>query len=883
MSDPCLIAPGVVRIFPSILLDAKNARNLSLSESRRGFILPLALALLVAIAILAFSYNFQAREEAFRVHRLYWNELLTKSAEGVAEEAFAWFFANPGNELIAYLGKRPGGRSSLSLLGKLEFPRELEEFRITLGECTLSVVCESPFFEPANGSNGFPSGFSAKDEGYIFPDAKEMTAMLKVEVEVFCYSRHFSRRYEVLRELRSISLLPAPFSQFTLFVKNKLPCRDGDPNHFKMKLGAVNWLEYLGYGDEVNHLGNPMILIHSPQDKWNERPIISGNNTVAPTFDRSVDLLRRGWVFLGGADLSASVDASRNEPFQAWFFNILAGHTTHGQISTLPVHRYFGELWMLSTYQTMVYHTKMPGLQARGIPPTPNLFSSPPFSEDMLGKAFQGCLLHVSQFPYWSAYGVEAANYQDRSLFGYKYYFDEILNPKHKDEPIDGSLLRPFGDLFPDPGNRAQVIDRRSPTPLLGPTFFRSRNLSYIWQMSDYYIDKLNSEEELKDSIFHQPSPDQNTLKMSIPYFPIIGNTLDPALPILGARFPDDPSKTVTEPLPPDRKFAGVQWQIDHVLGTLANYKTFMSKPITGLPAQIFELILQNNLADEPAPTGWYPAPKYLKTIPGTVDCLDLNGATVEDTATDFFFKADGRAFAGNQVLLKDEDGNRLAGGNLSAIWPFSPSTTLADGRFNCTKFDLRQKTTYLVKTPAEFFDRFVVKETPDQWILDLKGGVVTVCGGDLKLVGPPSTGRLLYREGGMLIVNDGELQLAGSLVREPPGATGIPLTLATAANGRHIWLSPKVEIHAYLISSGTLKRGDGAGTGYRIQGGAAVRYLDFRDSPDSIFLGHPSEAGERSDISWDPDFNLFSPEAQFHARRFLLGPRKSFWKSEPL
>jgi len=193
----------------------------------------------------------------------------------------------------------------------------------------------------------------------------------------------------------------------------------------------------------------------------------------------------------------------------------------------------------------------------------------------------------------------------------------------------------------------------------------------------------------------------------------------------------------------------------------------------------------------------------------------------------------------------------------------------------------LRQKTTHVVTDDSEFKRRFIIR-TPDKLFLDLNGAVVTVMEGDLNIGEPGKT--VVYKDGGMIIVNSGELKIYSSIVRDKADAIGIPLTLATAKNNRNIRLISGSRIDAYLVSSGTLRRINSSKNGLRIFGGVAVKYLDFsKDQNDeSIFYGTPSDNDSRNRIVWNPDFDITSSEARRRAYRFLLGPTKSYWTSEP-
>ncbi len=291
-----------------------------------------------------------------------------------------------------------------------------------------------------------------------------------------------------------------------------------------------------------------------------------------------------------------------------------------------------------------------------------------------------------------------------------------------------------------------------------------------------------------------------------------------------------------------------------------------------------FDQILQDNMAGVANPSGWIPPTHALADLPPTLQAVDDSGADTADTVAGFFFTDTGRGPSGNRLALKDTAGRRLAVGYLGALWPFSGAGMPAAGPVVFAEFDLRQKTTHLVGSPAEFAARFL-RPQGGRTVLDLQGGIVTVRGGDLTLGG--AGGPLTYREGGMLIVEDGRLLLGSSLTREASAQPPAPLTLATAKAGKDIVFAGATVVEAFLISSGTLKRT--AGNGIRVRGGAAVRTLDFRESAaDSLFRGHPAAADERNTIVWDPVFNIFDPATRRAAVRLHLGGRRSYWRSDP-
>jgi len=524
----------------------------------------------------------------------------------------------------------------------------------------------------------------------------------------------------------------------------------------------------------------------------------------------------------------------------------------------------------------------MPALAAMN-PPVPAVNpATPPFDGDA-GHPFLGWLVYVKRLGYFSGTQAAMDSFGLGSLLR-SYYQD----PDHLNELEHGSLILPMGSEFPISGS--QIADCRSPTVVLGPTGVRMIQAGYISQMDQTADSAITAGTDIVTALESQAVNDKPQEAIT-PYFPILGNALVPGKPdsvgwanylIWGATS----EKGVTNPAAfPNRDWAAVNWNIlRDVLGGGTTPPTplyiglVMCKPILMHTMIAYEQIMQNNMSAVANPAGWMPTVPTMTTLPATLQPVDDTGADVNDTVESFFHTDSGRGLSGNRLALKDSAGRRLAVGYLGAIWPFSNAAINGSAPLVFTDFDLRQKTTHLIGSPAEFASRFIRQEN-GKAILDLQGGIITVLGGDVTISG--RGGPVQYREGGMLIVDDGNLILPSSIQRDPGATPPAPLTLATAKSGKSIVFAGSASIEAFLISSGTLKKT--AGTGIRIKGGVAVRSLDFSESAtDSLFKGHPATVGERNTIVWDPVFNVFNPDIRKLGMRFHLGARRSYWKTEP-
>jgi len=604
--------------------------------------LPMVMSLVVVVTTLAFLYYQRAREESWRVHRLFYNDLLTKAAEGLAESAFAWFQANPSNPII--LGVLNNQTLPIvNLKGILPAEIEFAKRNVGVNSFKLSLICVEKYMSGKNGINGFPEVFSSENDGYFFPDNREVYGLLKVEVEVFAEFRKFSRKYEALRELRCISLLPSFFGKFTLFVQNKKPLLNGDPNQMKVRIGT-NLNDFAGHACYLAPINNPLVLVHSPMemDRIVGRDELVDENSVAPTWKdpEQFRLDNRGWTFLGPVDANSAVSSYANYPFRLWGLNTVNGRVNAARTKSQVGATYFAQGFMMTTYSELFYHTSMPTLNSKGIPPSPTIFENPPFSEDPDGIPFRGTIMTLSRGGYSSTYNLRPDFMEIPRVF--LNYFSPTRNPKCSKEPVDPSLLHIFGDLYPLPGQESsKICDQRSPTLVFGNVTIRLLQRSWMRQMGEIIHqwivnNELDIVSRIRDLAGHERGKNH-----PIPYFPFKNSSPDSAYTVPFNEFSNEIEwKQNSEIFRTNRHYAAVNYFITDIIGQGKMFENLMSKIIQIIPMHIVEIILQNNMAEETAPSGWVPKPKYLKNIPSIIQPLEPDGSfNTAMTANTFYFK----------------------------------------------------------------------------------------------------------------------------------------------------------------------------------------------------------------------------------------------------
>ncbi|MBF0543757.1 MAG: hypothetical protein HQM08_04955 [Candidatus Riflebacteria bacterium] len=856
-------------------------QNIPRANKKRGFVFFVAVAIIPIILLLVFSYNGFVREEALRIHRLYWNDLVTKVAEGTAQEAFAWFMANPDpsvNEILAFLIDQnnisSGHEKKIDILGKLKFPLALDGPIIE--SCTLSATNVQNFFFPTGQETtqpSLPAGFSSVSQAVLYPDPGERFSLLKVEV--VASFKKLRRKYEVVREIKTVNILPGIFGQFTLFVKDKNPGIDGDLNHLKSATcRTFAWaMDGFADNDPSNRLGNPLTVVNHPDDL--RTAPMPGLSRVAPDWQGGIlDVTKRGWLFFG-----STITAG---PFQAWMFHPFQGDLQLASQKTERF-RFFGGNFMLSNHSTLIYHTKMPLIQTLN-PKVPAAdLNTSPFSDGDPGHPFIGWLIYMKRYGYFS--GTQQAM---DALGGGQLFRSYYQDPAKQDESTHGSLIFPFGSLFPESPNT--VADQRSPSIVLGPTGVRFLQSGNIVQINGAMNNAISNGTDILDAYTSQMDETKKPKLAWIPFFPIKYSSIETSKDLIGWNtYSGVGWASVAEKgvgnlgAFPMRDWAAINWNIiSDVLGggitpPTVNYVNLtMCKPLVMHTIEAFDLITQNNMRSISNPAGFVSPNRTLTNLPETIQPVDDQGRDTSDDINGFFYGQMGRGECGNRFCLKEKNGRRLAVGYLGALWPFSTQNLLPGQPLIFSQYDFRQKSTHVASSPADFFSSFVKKEGNCS-IIDLKDGIVTVLGGDVTLKEP---GGYIFRNGGMLIVSDGNLILE-SRITPDANYEDSPLTFATAKDGKNIIFACPGPFHAYFISSGTVKRRGGAGVS--IRGGLTVKYFDFSElDSESFFQGHPAASNDRSTVVWNPIFDAFNSSNQKKGNRYHLGPSIAFWKTNP-
>ncbi|MFZ2961002.1 MAG: hypothetical protein WA705_29330 [Candidatus Ozemobacteraceae bacterium] len=876
--------------------------------SRRGFVIGLAVVMIPILLLLVFSYSNQVRQEALRAHRVYWNDLVTKAAEGVAVEAYDWFLTNqndPANVIAAFLMGKPGGARIMALtntqLQMIDCLKTAYNGNNVISQVTIALATSTPFFKPVAFP---PPGFNAATDGQLYPDVTDTFGLLKVEIEANFHG--FKRKYVVMRDVKCVTICPGIFGQFTLFVKEKKDGMEYDWNHLKGNSSDVGpVLDASGFiKRDANELSNPVVLIHDKNDSIRSCNISEiHDKDVSPTPGpdwTTLDLTKRGWVFLGRSTTSG--------PLQNYIFHPLngdaksaatpAGLNLPAGIPTDPW-LFFGGNFLLSNHTKLWYllrvnDSSLPDWPHIPLAPVGAKFAVPP-STPLLGDASR----NLNAWIVWqSRFGFSGFSKSLLQSFGLyhlvKNYYED---PRHnvgdegeagKQELPYASLILPLGDLFP--ANSSTMNDRRSPTVLLGAwlKFLQTGNIMQIDDTIKSALD-LNPVGDWQALTANPPNTIMPTIAW-LPYFPIHANrqinppavSFGPEPDFVGWSSYATWGKVDDSTIPGIADFSKVTYNIiDHVMtsfGDVRNpYEIVMTKLITVPGMLMYDQIVGNNMRGQPK-TLFVPDPAgtglKLNAFPSALEqvlkSVNAAGALVTGTnqGKNFFYTAPdsttqaGRGISGECIALKDTADRPLAIGNLGALWPFSST------------FDLTKKATHVASTTALFQSNFT-KVDGGNLLLDLKNGIVLVRG-DLVLQAP-SGGKIIYKSGGMLIASDGEI-LVKSPIQRDSGSPEATLVLATAKTDKHIKLAAGA-YQAFFLSSGTLKR-ETAGA-IKIEGGVAVKYLEFKKEATSWFIGYPSSADTRQTILWDANFNVFDPGTYQKSMKLHLGGSMVYWTSE--
>jgi len=890
----------------------------------RGFLLGLAAVLVPIMFVMVVAYQSYVRQEALRAHRVYWNDLITKSAEGVAEEAFRWLVdnpADPANLIFAQLRQMPAVAVPTTItmeLNETQLPfiavlRDSYEGADVIRRVTLTLSAIKPLFTPVAVP---PAGFNPRTQGQIYPDPTDVFGLLKAEIEADY--RGLKRKFVVVRDLKAINILPGIFGQFTLFVKEKKNGYDYDWNKLRnSSTASPPFLDAFGFiQPEANALNNPITLIHHSDDA--NRTCSTSQipeDSVAPPIPADwsdMDLTHRGWVYLGHSQDSGPLQYFIYQPMHG-DVKIAANHPTLPAAFQGRPHLFYGGTYMLSDRSKLYY------LLRDDSPTSPswsNFFSNSgginiPASglNDASGTPLIGWIVWQTRFGFMSMTRQILDSFSSYDLLRnyYEHPQHQVGDTSASLETAHSSLILPMGDMFPL--NSSQIADRRSPTIVLGAwmRFLQIGNIAQVDEDMKTALDETPPADWQKrlNSPFNLEKP----TSFFFPFFPITVNrkVSPPAVsyesvndklgwdnyPVWG-KVDDSMDAGQTD-------FAKVSYNVvTHIFEKLGDpknvYEIVMSKMLVYPAMMIFEQMLNDNMRNLPVslfvPGGAAatdPALK-LKNMPAKLAAVlhgadSSSGAPLSGLTTNFgesfFYKNpdsshNGRGITGECISIKDAAGRQLALGSLSVLWPFSPGYSMGSpgsaANTSCG-YDLRQKTTFLASSSQVFAESFLI-EKDGKTYLDLRGGVVTVFNDTIKLVAD-SGNEIICRNGGMLIASGGEILIESSIRMQNPNDT---LVIATANDGKDIKLKPGT-FNAFLLSSGTIRRLS-AGS-IRIIGGVAVNHLDFRNNSSSLFHGYPNSSSDRQTITWSNNFNILDPERFSAGIRVHLGKALVYWADE--
>lgn len=904
-------------------MDCLLADLRGVKSGNRGFLLGLAAVLIPIMIVMVVAYQSHVRQEALRAHRVYWNDLVTKASEGVAEEAFRWLQDNPedpANLIFARLrdtGTSAPDTVSMQLtatqLPFINFLRDSYDGIEVIKKVTLTLSGITPLFMPVAVP---PAAFDPKTQGQIYPDPTDVFGLLKAEIEADF--RGFRRKFVVVRDIKAINILPSVFGKFTLFVREKKNGIDYDWNRLRNSSRvSPPFLDSFGFVEpDSNALNNPLTLIHHSDDEnrvCNTSAI--PEDSVAPPIPTdwaSIDLLKRGWVFFGRSPDSGPLQYYIFQPMHG-DVKIAANHATLPSAFQNKFHLFYGGSYMLSDRSKLYYLLRDDSPTS---PPWSNFFPNSgginmPASGlvDGDGTNLRGWMAWQTRFGLMSMSRelLEAVSLYHLLVSYYEHPQHQVGDTAASLESVHSSLILPMGDMFPL--SSSQIADRRSPTIMLGAwlRFLQVGNIAQIDDDMKTALDQTPPGDWLRqlDSPVNAVKP----VKYFFPYFPINANrqvnppnfSLEFGNDRVGwANYPvwgrvDDDIGTATA------DFAKVAYNVytnifEKIGNPLEICDIIMTKMLVYPGMIVFEQMINDNMRGTAVslfvPGGNAPSdpPLRLKTLPAQLADV-LHGAdsssgvpisgSVADFGNSFFYKnpdssQNGRGISGECISIKDTAGRQLALGSLGVLWPFSPAFSLpaaANAGNGGTGYDLRQKTTFVASSSQIFTENFLFEEN-GKTVLDLRGGVVTVLNDQIKLSAGGGN-EIIVRNGGMLIASGGEILLESSLRMQNPQDS---LVIATAVEGKDIHFRPG-RYEAFFISSGTLRRA--AAGAIHIVGGAAVSYLDFNKNASSLFHGYPGSGSQRQTIVWNEKFNAIDPDRYSAGIRVHLGKSLVYWADE--
>ncbi|MBU1105182.1 MAG: hypothetical protein KKB51_00840 [Candidatus Riflebacteria bacterium] len=629
----------------------------------RGFLLGLAAVLVPIMIVMVVAYQSHVRQEALRAHRVYWNDLVTKSAEGTAEEAFRWLIDHPddpANLIFARLRQAPttAAPTTVSMtLSEAQLPF-IAALRVSydgidvIRSVSLTLSGIKPLFTAVAVP---PAGFDPRTQGQIYPDPTDVLGLLKVEIEADY--RGFKRKFVVVRDLKAINILPGIFGQFTLFVKEKKNGTNNDWNKLRNSSRvSPAFLDSFGFiQPDANTLNNPITLIHHPDDVIRTcSPSEIPEDSVAPPIPAdwaSMNLTRRGWVYMGRSQDSGPLQYYIFQPMHG-DVKIAANHPTLPAAFQNRPHLFYGGTYMLSDRSKLYYLLRDDSPTS---PPWNNFFPNKgginlPAANlvDASGTPLIGWVAWQSRFGLMSMTKelLESLSFYHLLKSYYEHPQHQVGDTPSSLESSHASLILPMGDMFPL--NSSQIADRRSPTIILGAwlRFMQVGNIVQVDEDIESALDETPPGDWLKR--LNSPANLMAPVKYYLPFFPINANRPPLQPPIVSLDFLNDRLGWANYPVwgkvndyftddPVD--FAKVPYNVvTHIFEKLGDpiniYEIVMTKMLVYPGMMIFEQMMNDNMRGIPislfVPGGAAPTdpPLKLKNLPAELSAV-LHGAVV--------------------------------------------------------------------------------------------------------------------------------------------------------------------------------------------------------------------------------------------------------------
>ncbi len=295
-------------------------RLLCKNNNRQGMVVVLIAVVLALIVLLFASFINRVRMESNFTNKIAANESLYQCASAIgrfaaakATKDFEYKNRPGGFDLVENIEK--GKTSSINMTATienygavkymLERVREKTKEPIEIKEVSVSIDNLKPIEQGIAGSNS--QAFS-----------NEKTGDIVVSV-VFDIGGGVKKAYKIVKDFKYVSLLPHPYSRFTLFLSDFIDANNTDD---KLNNSLVN---SAGVPDEGS---SPLLcvnsLISSPGNLLEKD---ASNNTADTVIDKDLEnVVKSGWIYLGSNPRTEFKLAESGSPIRAAAFNISPAH-----------------------------------------------------------------------------------------------------------------------------------------------------------------------------------------------------------------------------------------------------------------------------------------------------------------------------------------------------------------------------------------------------------------------------------------------------------------------------------------------------------------------------------------------------------------------------